>query len=289
MSFKIEFSGFNQGVFLGHKPFDLKLYEGWQTLPEGFNVCKISLDLGERSLLKWEREIEWATAAVEKGLYILWELDFELSHGPIGDEALFLTFQLNIEHFNQTVWALFEENTFAVSLYRGGCRFEIEDLRSLAALLPQEATCALFLDTSDLQSPADYFYSLSQEKLAPFYPFLKGPLPERYPYAFPFFGWGKSHSPLGYASTVYQELSPSKSIPLALLLPDPFDSKAINEVIEVLGEKPFRAIPESLFIYDWEGVEKLMVPNQNISAKARRMLAGFEAAGGSVCFKNSFS
>jgi hypothetical protein len=81
----------------------------------------------------------------------------------------------------------------------------------------------------------------------------------------------------------------SEEIRRALLLPqDPACSpevlKKLNQLIMQLeeGKIPYRLIPEPLLTEEWDGIETLFIVPEAVSAQGKRMLQGFEIAGGEI-------
>ena len=160
MPLQLNFTGFEQQLLLNEKPFYAAIYEGEGDVPEGFNVVCIKLDASLRSLLSWNEALLSAQDLVSKGFLILWELNFSLQEQALDGESLFLTLQLNIQHFNDLVWKQFQDATFGASLFKG--RLEegmIDYIKSLASILPDELSCFLCIDTSSANDLASYFVS----------------------------------------------------------------------------------------------------------------------------------
>jgi hypothetical protein len=280
---QVNFTGFEQQLFYKEKPFFAKIYEGANATAEGFNVICISLDASERSLLNWRAAHEAAQKALESALLILWDLSFDLLAGSLEDEARFLTFQLNIEHFNETILQLFKEQTFGVSLFRGEIQEGVVDyLKSLAALLPSEVSSFLFLDTSSLSDLASYFTHVNQENFGYLHPIIKGPFAERFPWALPAFAWGHNFSPLGYFGSTLLPCLPQRPLKYGLVLPEEPNWQEIQKVIDLLGATPFRMIAENLLTQEWEGIDTLIIFPQTLTEKGYRKIKGFIAAGGAI-------
>lgn len=281
MKLHMQFTGFEQRLFLNQTPFFAKIYDGIDP-PAGFNVVTIALDATERSLLNWAEGIAAAHRAIEKGMLILWELQFALLDGSMEDEARFLTLQLNVQHFHEFLWPRFREYTFGVALFRGPPHEEmIPYLKSLAALLDEEITPFIFIDTSNLTSYAEYFRKMNQEKCGHLTLILKGPLPAQFPWALPALGWDHSQSPLGFCAQTVMPQPHQREIRHALCLPAK-EGVDLEKVVNVFGSLPFRVIPENLLNCEWEGIEKLVIFPDDITERTARQIRGFVAAGGEV-------
>jgi len=280
---KLNFTGFEQQLTIDQKKIVAKIYDGESHPPEGFNVIRISLDVSDRSLLNWKEAICYAQSVIEKGLLVLWELVFDLQKGSLDDEARFLTFQLNIQHFNEVVWEKFQKHTFGVALFRGKLQEGIADyLKSLAALLADEVACFIFLDTTEVFDLETYFQLIDKEIFNHINLILKGPFSERYPWAVPAFGWDHGFSALGFCSRVILTHLSQKRLKYALCLPKQAHWDQVREVITILGQTPFRVIPENLLTHEWEGIETLIIFPQQMTHQSWRKIHGFTAAGGEI-------
>jgi hypothetical protein len=283
MKVEIHFTGFEQKILFDGKPFYAKIYEGKHLPPQGFNVLNIPLDLSERSLLNWNKECQLAQKALEKGLLILWELQFDLSDGPLEDEARFLTFQLNMQHFIEVLWKPFRQHAFGVAFYRGYLQEGFLDyLKSLAALLDEEACCFLFLDLSDSSDLKSYLLGSVPANLGCFFPIIKGQFSKKYPWAFPALAWDHGASSLGYcASSIHPRISETL-LAYAICLPEKPLWEQLEAAVHHMGFLPFRILPESLLTQEWEGVDKLIIFPEACTEKSMRKFRGFMAAGGEI-------
>ena len=287
MELQVNFSGFEQQLLLNQVPFIAKIYEGEGEPSEEFNIIRIVLDASEHSLLRWGEAILRAKKSIQKGFLILWELQFSLLEGSLEDEARFLTFHLNIQHFNEIIWIHFRENSLGVALFRGELSLQqkesvVDYLKSLAALLMDDVHCFLFFDTSLVFDPTTYFRLVSQEVFGHFHLFLKGPCAESYPFAVPAFGWGHARSSLGFCSHMLMTHLPQSRVTHALCLPKEIDLKYLHSVIEAFGSIPFRVIHEDVLTHEWDGIDTLIIFPNGQSEKVRRKIRGFIAAGGQI-------
>ncbi len=83
---------------------------------------KICLDLTQKSTLNWELSIHEGLQAIEKGLKILWELDFGLFDrllNSLSHSQQFLSLCLAIEHFRNIIWEPFQHSSLGVLIYKG--------------------------------------------------------------------------------------------------------------------------------------------------------------------------
>ncbi len=244
MSFS--YTGFEQCFLRDGKPF----------YPTRKTVESISLDLSRTSSLKW--------GSVQSDRLILWELKTDLWDLAFPDEGEIRAFEQAIDHFIDTLFN--PEKSFGVLLYKGGLNFPRDLVKSIAARLPDEAFPFLALDGSGYTSE-QLLCLLRREELIHFGLIIKG---GEHPYALPAIGWDQA-SPFGVYGDA--ELLPQLEIPLALCQPKVGEFTLPSEIC--------RVIPEELLIYEWEGVDELIVP-QSISSEGQRKVNGFLAAGGKV-------
>lgn len=242
----ISYTGFEQCFLRDGKPF----------FPTSKSVESVRLDLSRTSSLKWEK--------VESERLILWELDTDLWELPFADEGEIRAFEHAIDHFVETVFD--PEKSFGVLLYKGGLDFPRDLIKSIAARLPDAAFPFLALDGSGL-STEELLRRLKREDLQHFGLILKG---GQHPYAFPAIGWDQP-SPFGVYGQA--QLLPQLEIPLALCQPEQGEFSLPDQVC--------RVIPEQLLIYEWDGVDELIVP-PSITTEGQRKVNGFVAAGGRV-------
>lgn len=273
MDVKIVFTGFEQKILVNQRPF----------FPSFSNTALVTLDASAQSTLNWrEREAE-AAEWVSKGFYLIWELDFSISDGNLFDQAHFMTLQLAVDHFNQTIWPKFSEQSIGVLVHRGEIAAILpllDPLKSLAAGLPDESLLFLKIETASIRNAAHYIQLVRQDLLGHFIPLLSGKWAESYPYAFPSLAWGHSHSPLGAFSSEAVHPLPEQRISQALCLSEETEQELLG-VIERL-KNPFRVISEKILTQEWDGIDEIFALEKTLSFQGRRKLAGFSAAGGKV-------
>lgn len=104
-------------IFDGHKNTHI---------PKGFNAVCIPLNGRTDSPLDWREAHDAAKQYAEQGLNIFWDLDlglFSHLHEPISEQTQYMTLNLSIKHFGDTLWKEFSQQTIGVSLYRGELDF----------------------------------------------------------------------------------------------------------------------------------------------------------------------
>lgn len=290
MRIHFEYTGFEQQMRINDACFVPKIYDGEGDPPSGFNGVRIHLDASDCSSLDWQAAILKAQYHITQGFLILWDLQFALLEGSLDDDVRFMTLQLGVQHFVDVIWPLFKEQTLGISLYRGVFTEELKEmveyLKGLAALLPEEALCLIFLDTSHITEPGSYFRLMAQDAFGCMRLAVKGPCCERFPYAFPSFAWGHGSSPLGFFAERCATALLQRRIEYAICLPEAWGEPAIKEAIESLGEKPFRVIPEALLTQEWDGIEKLIIFPECLHERGLRKIKGFQASGGEILIRH---
>jgi hypothetical protein len=116
------------GFHMHGKPFFPMFDEGpaSESSAQNFNGVVIPLEAGMKEDLKWEAARKKAKKAVENSQYILWELDLGFSTSdllPLSDSAQYLSFQIALDHFQDTLWKEFSKHTFGLILYKGSLDF----------------------------------------------------------------------------------------------------------------------------------------------------------------------
>jgi len=89
----------------------------------------IKLDGRVSSSLNWKAAREQAFSYIEKGEPILWEIDLGLFNqlpSSVEDQSQFLSLTLSLEHFRDTLWKEFRENSRGLCLYRGSADYSRE-------------------------------------------------------------------------------------------------------------------------------------------------------------------
>ena len=291
MQIHFEYTGFEQQIQIDGSCFVPKIYDGEGDPPEGFNAVRICLDASDRSALHWQEALLKAQYHGAQGRLMLWDLQMDLLEGSLEDDARFMTLQLGVQHFVEVIWSLFKDQTLGVTLYRGPFNEQVKKsmigyLKLLAALLPEEAPCFLFLDTTPVVDPAPYFRLLSLESFGHLRLVTKGPCAERFPYALPTCAWDHRASPLGFCSDAPGPVLPQRRIEYAICLPETSGDTCIENAIAALGEIPFRVIPEALLTQEWDGIEKLIIFPEWLDERGMRKVRGFVAAGGEVINMN---
>lgn len=247
-----------KGKTIYHLSFQKKEYPSILTLPAGM-----------RSDLSWNSICELA----ENCDKIFWEFDFAIEQ-PLDDEPQYLSLQIALDHFKDTVWPKYADKTLGAILYKGPPpQFESEILldyiKLLIMALPVEIEPFLLFDLTSL-SLIDQIKFLSCESMGDFQMALKGSIEE-----LTLFKWEGNH----IIPTTTQAAKE------AILLPVHKNFLKIEEKIKELKQRriPFRFCNEQTLNMQWDGLEILHIDESSLSPIGKRMLQGFISAGGKPC------
>lgn len=259
----------------------------------------IKLPAGLSADLDWQEQKAIAQEAVQKGNSILWHLDFGLSPNSFNpyETAHFFSYTLAIDHFLKELWPEFQEKTIGLCLYEGSLQFSLkktekltqffeefvqdfgkewdeqdlfdlfcinlfsEYMHRLASFLPENLLPYCFLDMSFEPRQAKVAQYLSKKRFEHFQLSVKGtPLPIR-----------EENHPLGVCLPIDEKLTPSATLQLELLLQSLLEKKVA-----------FRIVSEETLNEQWLELEELIVFPTLLTPQGKRMLKGFEAAGGAI-------
>lgn len=111
------------GFTIDEKPFFPMIFDGNDGDEDfqQFNGVVIPLRAGLKEDLKWDAAYEKAVNAVNRGQCILWELDLGFSRAdlPLSDAGQYLSFQIALDHFRDTLWKEFSGHTLGLVLFKG--------------------------------------------------------------------------------------------------------------------------------------------------------------------------
>lgn len=308
-----------EGFLVDGEPWAPVILEGALEDPvdPAYNTALVRLEAGVCSDLNWKSAIERASHVRQAGLRIFWELDLHLFDGlkePLSDQAQFQALALAIEHFGKEIWPQFADASIGACIYRGtgdfskGFRWSADQeenykswsedlgvegwerlycrdasvsfLELLAARLPDDCQAFVCLDLSGVPCPWERLLIQSRDQ----YPYLHRIL---YPSARGevALSWREGNSRWGALGHPSECSEPEARI--GLCLPDLKDALKLPEevwgpVLKELESKGYRAIPEADIVTSWHGLDVLWVFSDTVGSQCRRMLQGFEAAGGEV-------
>lgn len=105
------------------------VYEGifQDKLPDGFNAAKIALDGRLLADLSWKEARKKAEEYIQNDIFILWEINLGLFSDltfPLSHQSQFLSLSLSLDHFKETFWKSFNQNSLGLIIYRGMGDFE---------------------------------------------------------------------------------------------------------------------------------------------------------------------
>ena len=282
-------------------------------IPSGFNTAYIKLDGELTSSLDWKRESLLAQSLVARGYKILWHLELGLFHRlkkPISYPMQFQSLQLAIQHFKDSLWKKFQDETLGVVLLLEEADFSLkfqwdalqldnykkwlngreetqflkslycakassDYLRLLIQYMPDDLTFFVILDASKITSPLLKLNLLNPETYTRFQMIVKGGDTIFVPYT-----WEEGHAALGYLGTSSQSLKKVRprfgiSIPVSNLA-----ERALYYLEK--NNSPYKLLPENTLIQEWDGLDYIFFDPSTLSLQGKRNLQGFCAAGGTV-------
>lgn len=287
--------------------------EEQESFPDGFDAITIRLDGRMQADLNWTYQLEKAAQCVDQGMKIFWEIDlglFQRLYFSLADQPQFLAFCLSLDHFRETVWQKFSEQSIGLCLYRGNadfshgfpwdgeqlssyqewlteagviendlsralfCRDAVADyLDLLAGHLPDYIPCYCLLDCTGIEDPVLLAQLLHKER----YPKLTLGV--------------KAGLGVGY-ELLWKDGSLESSTEQALhgiCLPtftykNPVHYQRLGNILKSLldSKASFKLIPENLLTTEWDGLDFLHVLPESITPQGKRKLQGFCAAGGTI-------
>lgn len=233
---------------------------------------------------------------------VLWHLDFSfqtLRFSPC-DSMILQSQILAMEHFSQTIWPSFRENTAGVILYQGKTDF--------STIFPKELWSESFMQwieqlaQDSLTQDEEHYYDLYTTQLfAELMQKMLAVLPETCPVLLlleekePIALLAQKFSLERFESFSLLNLE-KKELPflqqnacLGVCLPpdshcDHKTLAKITSILAILKDKriAFRVIPESKLNYFWNGLDAILIFTETLSVQGKRQLLGFCATGGCV-------
>ena len=250
---------------------------------EGENMACVRLAAHLSDDLNWEKQIECARTFVAEGKFLFWKIDLGLEGLQLTphDTSSFYSFSLALEQFSKKVWPAFQEYTFGVSLYRGGADFSSlfpsshweregcdeqlhrvqlfsEYLHRLISFLPDTALIFALIDFPEELSFARQCQLFSKERFESIY--------------------------LGFSRGCVDKVP---RVGVCLPSSDQMSESVLEQLNTLAADlhsqgTPFRVVSEEKLTEEWDGLDQLIVFSSALSARGRRKLLGFIAAGGEI-------
>ena len=216
-------------------------------------------------------DLDWSfqlSKAKESGKKIVWyfNLGLEDPSFPLEDEMRFASIALALQQFTKDVWPNFQEQTLAMSLYKGRLVEFSMYFQMLAHKLPDEAPIWLLFDVELTGSLSRGLTSIFTDGFEHFEIALQGK-------SLPVDGYVWDEEKIVYQSC---DLSTGAVFPTDIRAAILFD--------QLLATEPARVVQEAYLADQWEGLDRLLVLTDSLSTQGKRMLKGFEAAGGEVVY-----
>ena len=289
--------------------------KGRQFIPEiGMNTALIKLSGHLQADLDWKLERVRAKQFIQEGFAIFWEMDLGLFSNlklPLTNQTQFLSLTLSLDHFRNTLWKEFGDQTVGLSLFSGN----VDLSRSLKIDRELEDKYIDWLQQrfQDKKSTPERNALFCRDVSADYLALLASRLPDEIP-AYASLDAGSLSNNLLQALYLHPECwerlniyvknsqLPMTSLgyahdkaTLGICLPlmdychmdrlEPFE-KVINGLIQ--EGISFRFIAESQLTSQWDGLDKLIYVPEATSVQGRRKLQGFAAAGGEIISAEEF-
>ena len=278
----------------------------------------VYLDADLHSSLNFSEKIEEIEQIIYEGKRLYFEFRFGLNpeiHN-FKDQMHFMSLSIAIATFIEKIFESYQEHIDGVFLYRGLGDFRgaidnhkelreqreefigdlkrsehldrlfalqvlMEYLHKLAAPLPEEISWNVLLNFKTILRPSYQAELLAAYTFPYIKPSVKGALVPTEGFA-----WGRGSSERGYIGNEISEFFFREKAQIAILLPpmgcfcyDLLDAKLIE--LNETGH-PYKLIPEEMLNESWHLIDDLYIFEDRVTSEGRRMLAGFEAAGGRV-------
>ena len=281
------------------------VYEGVETLPEGFNTEVIRLDGQLSSVMEWTKQLEQAKASPHK---ILWKLDlglFARLKFPLDNEMQFQSLGIALAHFRDQIWPQVAQKSLGVVIYEGGIDFTrsfpgeidwsvskseqqiscaavcVEYLGMLQDFLSDLIPVFVMLDAYHILDEVQQLRLLNPELWNRFQIVLRNnalPLGQM--------AW-EGDAASGFVSLFVRKTPKYIAPSIGVCIPTGEHlsadcgqelQKGLNRLAAV--NQPYRLIAEPFLSTEWDGIDYLLFSPIGLSAQGKRKLAGFCAAGG---------
>lgn len=261
-----------------------------EDIPSGFNAVKITIDGRVKSSLDWTKEKERAKELVEKGFKIYWDINLGLFNElkyPLEHSQQFLSLELSIKHFMESIWSSFKENSLGLCLYKGSVEFAgnaseiaMDYFNLLTREIASEVECFIQVDATDLSSSTAILHLLNRDQCAHLHVIVKNTNVETSEIT-----WETNASPFGYIGGSVLQVADYKDVVVAVCLSTSTEAyQELDKPIQHLHSQGinYKIIPEQFLTSEWQGLDFLIVVSSSVSPLTKRKLLGFCAAGGSI-------
>lgn len=296
--------------YLNGKKFIPKIHEintVGDTASNSCNTIKINLDGRVSSTLDWNEADEKAQKYSEQGFQLFWNLDLGLFNRlkqPLSNQMQFLSLLLSIEHFQNTLWKKYQDQTLGICLYQGSTHFAEqlfwdEQLKNnyltwgRKALGEQFEETHLFLKNLFARDAIAEYLTLIVNRFSDSMRFfivldnrpqlslaMEAQLIHREKFDRIHIRITNNRLP---TLSNYDDATIGLCLPCCNIVDLAFLNKLESILENLLNKKMvFRLVPEAMLINEWDGLDYLIVEPSCLSTQGRRKLQGFCAAGGTL-------
>ena len=257
-------------------------------------VVAIELPAEAASELNWDAAKNLAREQISQGKRISWEIGLGLERGTLflRDSTVFFAHGLALEQFTKEIWPEFKNGTLSVSLFRGP--FDVEERIFWDAALEEEfhdfmPQLADFHQRRSLFAGtvfAEFLHRLISYLPTEVLPVCHFEVPQEMSRALAACLFSRARF-----EYLQMELKEPIHVQVSTAVVIPSDAFCTQEALAELEEIfthlaknciPFRMISEIFLTEEWNGIEQLYVASSALSPQGKRMLQGFEAAGGTI-------
>lgn len=247
----------------------------------------ISLDGTLKADISWKKEIELSKEAVRAGKPLFYKIDLGLFSKlplPLEDHTQFQSLNLSLHHFRDGLWPEFKEHIKGLCLYEGDADFS----KNFSWSETQRQNYSVWAERHEIEDKKLFCRDVGSEYLQ----LLISKMPDALPLHLNL--TISSEDPFEVARLTAADCFerfqfPKNLAKWAICLPPrerlaPKFNTGLPEAFQELKEKniPFRVIPESHLITDWDGLDLLIYSPDGLTSQGKRKIQGFLAAGGTA-------
>lgn len=296
--------------YLNGEVFIPKIYEMTGEkffVPDEYNTVSVYLDGKISADLDWKEQEKLAQKLCDQGYQLFWHLDlglFDKLHAPLSNQTQFLSLILSLEHFRDTLWKRYKQQTVGICIYKGSINFTMQlqwDDHLYESYLSwgKEGLGSKFDETNPL-----YKMIFSRDTVAEYLTMMINRMPD----FLQFFAFVEIPAVTNFAlesqltnrekfdrlqlvtrHSKLPDLSFDEKTKVGVCLPnhsvvDPDIYQNLECIFQHLSKQNilFRVIPEEFLIHEWDGLDYLILDPAGLSVQGRRKLQGFLAAGGII-------